>query len=131
MTPAKGAEVARVVLLPDGSGYLKSDRMAQLDAGHTYQLWALTGTAAHPVAISAGVLGSAPLAVEFQTATDVHGFAITVERARRRPVVAQSPISSATCGDRRIVVTADGSARATMGCALRRLRPHPVLRVAV
>jgi Anti-sigma-K factor rskA len=87
LTPAKGAEVARVVLLPDGSGYLKSDRMAQLDSGHTYQLWALTGSAVHPVAISAGVLGSAPSAIAFQAATDVHAFAITIERA---PGVAQS-----------------------------------------
>jgi len=87
LTPANGAEVARVVLLPDGTGYLKSDRMAPLDANHTYQLWALTGSADQPVAISAGVLGSHPKAVAFQTATDVHGFAITIERA---PGVAQS-----------------------------------------
>ena len=87
LAPANGAEVARLVLLPDGTGYLKSDRMAALDADHTYQLWALTGSAAHPVAISAGVLGAHPKAVAFQTSTDVHGFAITIERA---PGVAQS-----------------------------------------
>jgi anti-sigma-K factor RskA len=87
LAPASGAEVARVVLLPDGTGYLKSDRMAPLDAGLTYQLWALTGSAAHPVAISAGVLGPHPKAVAFQASTDVHAFAITIERA---PGVAQS-----------------------------------------
>ena len=87
LAPADGTEVARVVLLPDGSGYMKNDGLAPLDADHTYQLWALTGTADHPVAISAGVLGSDPKAAAFKAATDVHGFAITVEEM---PGVGQS-----------------------------------------
>jgi len=95
LVPANGAEVARVVLLPDGTGYLKSDRMAPLDADHTYQLWALTGSAAHPVAISAGVLGSRPKAVAFQASTDVHGFAITIERAPGVAQSTQTPYASA------------------------------------
>ena len=37
LTPSNGAEVARVVLLPDGTGYLKNDGLARLDADHTYQ----------------------------------------------------------------------------------------------
>ena len=96
LMPANGSEVARVVLLPDGSGYLKSDGLAQLDADHTYQLWALAGSADHPVAISAGVLGANPKAAAFRISDDVHGFAITIERA---PGVAQSkqtPYASAT-----------------------------------
>ena len=32
LEPANGAEVARVVVLPDGTGYLKSDDLAPLDA---------------------------------------------------------------------------------------------------
>ncbi|HEV7523798.1 MAG TPA: anti-sigma factor [Acidimicrobiia bacterium] len=87
LAPASGNEVARVVLLPDGSGYIKNDAMAPLDAEHTYQLWAVTGTPGHPVAISAGVLGSHPKAAAFRASTDVHAFAITVERS---PGVGQS-----------------------------------------
>jgi len=95
LAPANGAEVARVVLLPDGSGYLKSDGLAQLDAQHTYQLWALTGSAAHPVAISAGVLGSHPQAAEFRTSDPVLGFALTVEPAPGAPQPSQAPFASA------------------------------------
>jgi anti-sigma-K factor RskA len=96
LAPAGGPEVARVVLLRDGTGYIRNDGLAPLDADHTYQLWALTGAADHPVAISAGVLGSAPKAAAFKIATDVHGFAITVEEM---PGVGQStrqPIATAT-----------------------------------
>jgi anti-sigma-K factor RskA len=96
LMPTSGAEVARLVLLPDGTGYLKNDGLAPLDADHTYQLWALTGTPAKPVAISAGVLGAHPKAAAFSTGTDVHGFAITVEK---NPGVGQSsqiPLARAT-----------------------------------
>jgi anti-sigma-K factor RskA len=87
LEPANGAEVARVVVLPDGTGYLKSDGLAPLDARHTYQLWAVTGKAADMVVISAGVLGSHPQAAAFRAPAQVDGFAITVERS---PGVAQS-----------------------------------------
>jgi anti-sigma-K factor RskA len=96
LAPAAGPAVARVVLLPDGSGYLKNDSLTPLDANHTYQLWVLTGAADHPVAISAGVLGSDPKAAAFRTDTGVHGFAITVEE---KPGVGQSkrqPVATAT-----------------------------------
>lgn len=96
LTPADGEEVARVVLLPDGSGYLKNDSLAPLDADHTYQLWALTGDADHPVAISAGVLGPNPKAAAFRTATDVNGFAITVEEMPGVGQSKQQPVASAT-----------------------------------
>jgi anti-sigma-K factor RskA len=96
LMPVNGAEVARLVLLPDGSGYLKNDGLAPLDAGHTYQLWALTGTAAQPVAISAGVLGSHPQAAAFSSGTDVHGFAITVEKSPGVGQSSQTPFASAT-----------------------------------
>jgi anti-sigma-K factor RskA len=96
LMPTSGAEVARLVLLPDGSGYLKNDGLAPLDADHTYQLWALTGTTAKPVAISAGVLGSHPKAAAFTTGTDVHGFAITVEKSPGVGQSSQIPAASAT-----------------------------------
>ena len=96
LSPTNGAEVARVVLLPDGSGYLKNDGMAKLDPGRTYQLWALTGSADHPVAISAGVLGADPKAAAFRTSTDVRGFAITIERAPGVPQSSQPAYASAS-----------------------------------
>ena len=96
LTSERGTEVARVVVLPDGSGYMKNDGLAPLDADHTYQLWLLTGAADHPVAISAGVLGADPRAAAFETATDVRGFAITVEEAPGVGQSTQSPVATAT-----------------------------------
>jgi anti-sigma-K factor RskA len=84
---ANGAEVARVVLLPDGTGYLKNDGMQALPSGKTYQLWALSGSQSAPVAISAGVLGADPDAVAFHLAAPPNGFGVTVEQT---PGVAQS-----------------------------------------
>jgi anti-sigma-K factor RskA len=96
LIPSKGAEVARVVILPDGNGYLKSDGLAQLDADKTYQLWAITGSAAHPVAISAGVLGPNPSAAAFRATTDVRGFAITIEHAGGVAQSSQIPYAEAS-----------------------------------
>jgi anti-sigma-K factor RskA len=76
-----GATLARVVLLPDGSGYLRGDHLDPLPAQRTYQLWALTGNAKAPTAVSAGVLGPSPSAVSFRASGPVHGFAVTVEPA--------------------------------------------------
>jgi anti-sigma-K factor RskA len=79
--PDGSGEVARIVVLPDGTGYLKNDGMESLSSDQTYQLWALTGDAKQPTAISAGVLGADPRAVAFHTNGDVHGFGVTVEKA--------------------------------------------------
>jgi anti-sigma-K factor RskA len=73
--------VARVVVLPDGTGYLENDGLSTLPSDKTYQLWALTGDPAKPTAISAGVLGSSPHAAAFKVAGPVHAFAITEEQA--------------------------------------------------
>ncbi len=94
LAPSKGAEVARVVLLPDGSGYLENDGLARLDASHTYELWALTGSAERTVAISAGVLGPDPKAAAFRTTPLVRGFAITIERAPGATQPSQAPMAS-------------------------------------
>jgi len=96
LTAAHGAEVARVVLLPDGSGYLKNDGMTRLGKAYTYQLWALTGSRARPVAISAGVLGPDPAAAAFRASTDVRGFVLTVEHAGGVAQSTQPPYASAT-----------------------------------
>jgi anti-sigma-K factor RskA len=88
--------VARVVLLPDGSGYLTNDEMAALPSDQTYQLWALTGDEANPTVISAGILGADPKAAAFKTAGDVHGFVVTVEAVPGVATSEQPPFASAT-----------------------------------
>jgi anti-sigma-K factor RskA len=93
---ADGANVARVVLLPDGSGFLKADNLPKLADDETYQLWALRGSAEHPIAISAGVLGPQPGAVGFHTNGPIAGLAITVEREGGVVEPSLPPYASAT-----------------------------------
>lgn len=90
-----GATLARVVLLPDGTGYLRGDRLAALSSTQTYQLWAVTGSATAPVVVSAGVLGPDPSAVAFHASGPVHGFAVTVEAAGGVVKSQHQPIASA------------------------------------
>jgi anti-sigma-K factor RskA len=90
-----GATLASVVLLPDGTGYLRGDDLKPLSPDETYQLWALTGPKDDPVAISAGVLGPDPQAVGFRASGPVHGFAVTVEQAGGVVRSQQQPIASA------------------------------------
>jgi len=93
---ATGSTLARVVLLPDGTGYLRGDDLRELGPDHTYQLWALTGPKGAPVAVSAGVLGPDPTAVGFHASGPVHGFAMTVEHAGGVVRSRQQPIASAS-----------------------------------
>ncbi len=90
-----GARLARIVLLPDGSGYLRNDTMHALPADRTYQLWAVTGAGSRPVVISAGVLGRDPSAVAFHSAGPVRAFAVTIERAPGVVTSTQQPIGTA------------------------------------
>jgi anti-sigma-K factor RskA len=76
-----GSMEARVVLLPDGEGYVLDDNLATLVPGRTYQLWALVGDRRSPRVISAGVLGADPGVTAFNVAGPVVGFAITDEVA--------------------------------------------------
>jgi anti-sigma-K factor RskA len=85
---------ARVVVLPDGTGYLVSDDLQPLDDAQTYQLWAVMGNGADQRIISAGVLGSDPRAAAFRVDGPVAGFAMTVERAGGVPVTEQEPFTS-------------------------------------
>jgi anti-sigma-K factor RskA len=48
-----GANVARVVITDEGTGYLFADDLPTLAAGQTYQLWQLDG----PAPVSLGVVG--------------------------------------------------------------------------
>lgn len=76
---ASGATLARIVLLPDGAGYLRGDKLAPLPPNRTYQLWAVTGSGAKPTVVSAGVLGPDPSALAFHASGPVRAFAVTVE----------------------------------------------------
>jgi anti-sigma-K factor RskA len=61
------AELARVVILPGGRGYLVSSSLPTLQTGQTYQLWGIVGT----TPISLGLLGASP-----------HGSTFTIAGAR-------------------------------------------------
>jgi anti-sigma-K factor RskA len=91
-----GTTLARLVLLPDGTGYLRGDHLRPLASDRTYQLWALTGPKDAPVAVSAGVLGTNPAAVAFHASGPVHGFAVTVEHAGGAVQPQHRPIASGT-----------------------------------
>lgn len=69
--------IARVVVLPDGQGYLIDDKLRPLGPDRTYQLWALSGDER----ISLGVLGPNPTLSAFKIHGDIQGFAITEEAA--------------------------------------------------
>ncbi len=73
---------AKIVLGPDGVGYIFADTLPAIAADRTYQLWAVVGDEV----ISAGVLGADPEQSPFQVVGDVVGFAITNERAGGVPV---------------------------------------------
>jgi hypothetical protein len=98
LAPENGVDVARIVLLPDGTGFLKNDGMKPLASDLTYQLWALSGPAEKPIAISAGVLGASPRTVAFHTTGDVHAFGLTVEHtpgvvSSTQPMYASGPVT--------------------------------------
>jgi anti-sigma-K factor RskA len=90
-----GETLARLVLLPDGSGFLRGDNLQPLSPAQTYQLWAVTGNAKSPNVVSAGVLGPDPAAVRFTASGPVHGFAVTIEHAGGVVSSHHTPIASA------------------------------------
>lgn len=95
LTAGSGASLARVVLLPDGTGYLRGDHLAPLPSDRTYQLWAVTGDAKQHAVVSAGVLGPDPRAVSFRASGPVLGFAVTIEHAGGVVRSAQTPVAQA------------------------------------
>jgi anti-sigma factor RsiW len=72
-----GKLTARVVRLPDGTGYLLPSNLAPLPAGRVYQLWAVRSDAK----ISLGVLGDRPQVSAFRMNGPVVAYAVTEEAA--------------------------------------------------
>jgi anti-sigma-K factor RskA len=91
-----GATLARLVLMPDGSGYLRGDHLRPLPSDETYQLWALTGNTKTPNVVSAGVLGPDPSAIRFSASGPVHGFAMSIESAGGVVRSTHAPIATAS-----------------------------------
>jgi Anti-sigma-K factor rskA, C-terminal len=75
-----GVVRARVVRLPDGTGYVTNTALEQLPSGRTYQLWALVDDTMGPAFVSAGVLGRDLDVAAFRFDGRVRGFAISTER---------------------------------------------------
>jgi anti-sigma factor RsiW len=84
---ANGQQVAKAVILPDGTGYLTATGMSQLTAAQTYQLWGLT----KQHTISLGVMGSRPTVVAFKASGRPLGLAITTEAAGGVETSAKTP----------------------------------------
>jgi anti-sigma-K factor RskA len=87
-----GAVSAKVVVLPDGRGYVFDSSLPALPDDRTYQLWAVVNNAP----VSASVMGQSFDAVAFHANGPITAFAITDEIAGgvvtsiRNPVVAGS-----------------------------------------
>jgi anti-sigma-K factor RskA/putative zinc finger protein len=77
LTSTDGKATARVVRLPDGTGYLVPANLAPLPAGRVYQLWAVRSDAK----ISLGVLGATAEVSAFRMNGPVLAFAVTEEAA--------------------------------------------------
>jgi hypothetical protein len=93
-----GVVRARVVRLPDGTGYVTNTALEQLPNGRTYQLWALIDDTTGPAFVSAGVLGRDPDVAAFWFDGRVRGFAISTERspgalAPHSPLAAQGSLA--------------------------------------
>lgn len=91
---ASDTQVAQVVMLPNGRGYLVSSSLPTLGAGKTYQLWGVVGGRA----ISLGVLGSNPRGAAFTMAGSRRPsvFGITAEPAGGSVTPTLPMVASAT-----------------------------------
>jgi hypothetical protein len=86
-----GVNLAEMVLLPNGQGYVVSTRLPGVGEGRTYQLWAQSGGRF----ISVGLLGAKPERAAFTVAsTRPTALAITVEPAAGVPSPDRSPVVS-------------------------------------
>ncbi len=72
-----GTLSAKVVVQPDGKGYIVDHNLPALPSALTYQLWGLVGEET----VSLGVLGNEPAVRAFTAAGDVTVLAITAEPA--------------------------------------------------
>jgi anti-sigma-K factor RskA len=93
-TLASDRGTARVVLLPDGTGFIVNDGLPPVDGAQTYQLWAFTGNGAEPTIVSAAVLGPDADSASFKIAGPVQSFAMTVEGAGGAAQPTQAPFTT-------------------------------------
>jgi anti-sigma-K factor RskA len=79
LTGSADQELAKFVLLSDGTGYLVSSKMPDLPSGETYQLWGIIAGKA----VSIGIMGSSPHNATFTLASSPgpSSLAVTVEPA--------------------------------------------------
>ena len=77
LASADGKPMAKIVRLPDGTGYLVPTGLGRPPAGRVYQLWAVRSDAK----ISLGVLGDTPEVAPFRMTGPVVAFAVTEEKA--------------------------------------------------
>jgi hypothetical protein len=87
-----GTPAVRVVVEPDGRGYLFGGDLPSLTAGRTYQLWTLDGAA--PVSLA--VLGPDPGVVPFSAGATATTLAITDEAAPGAAVPGSAPLAAGT-----------------------------------
>lgn len=76
LTPTEGEVPVRMIMLPDGRGYLQARPLDGLSGGSVYQLWGDLGD--HHVSLK--VLGSNPDVVSFESSDRLVGLVITRER---------------------------------------------------
>jgi anti-sigma-K factor RskA len=88
LASADGRSSARVVRLPDGTGYLVPGTLAPLPAGRVYQLWAVRADAK----ISLGVLGASPGVSAFRMTGPVSAYAVTDEVAGGVATTSNQPV---------------------------------------
>jgi len=88
LASADGKASARVVRLPDGTGYLVPGTLAPLPSGRVYQLWAVRSDAK----ISLGVLGADPGVSAFRMTGPVSAYAVTDEAAGGVATTANQPV---------------------------------------
>ena len=83
-----GKPMAKLVRLPDGTGYLLPSGLGRPPTGRVYQLWAVRSDAK----ISLGVLGDNPEPAAFRMTGPVVAFAVTEEKAGGVGVTENQPL---------------------------------------
>jgi anti-sigma-K factor RskA len=87
--PGTGERVATLVVGTDGTAVVSGERLPSLDAGHTYQLWAIVDGEV----VSVGLLGQNPTAAAVRLDVDPTVLAVTVERAGGVVASDQQPVA--------------------------------------
>jgi hypothetical protein len=88
LASADGKPMAKIVRLPDGTGYLVPTNLARPPAGRVYQLWAVRSDAK----ISLGVFGDNPEVAAFRMTGPVVAFAVTEETSGGVSVSENKPL---------------------------------------